>query len=477
MVSGNRKRRVGGNPKSQIAKSEFSARACHAIVFRDGSNDTKNDDEQRDTAAAAEQVLRLAAEKGYITEGQAEATLVEVRERLQKAGLYDLSDASLELVIPDHLLQDDTLARLARELGLSGRGLVTPRPVRLGCWRRFRAARRRSVRGLPSSGLGSVRVYRLYRPRRDGRRLQGARPSSRPIRGPQVSPSRRPRPGPAVSSRGQGPGQGGARKSCARSTRSVTPWATPTSPCSTSPAARSRRSGTSSISARRWRSWSMWPMRSTPPTRPVSSTATSNRPISWSIARRKAPGIPTSWISESRARSTPRTSSQSPGWSSAPPPFARRNRCAGKFPSSTGGRTSMGSAPPSIGFSPVSPPMPAPTRKWWRASPSATPCLPTVSSRRYPWISRRSFSSAWRKNRKGAIRPLARYRRTSAVSSTASPSQRVERVSSTSSTRESANTRGWLQRRSSSPCYSRPSALSAYEPICGPGVRRRLRSP
>ena len=78
----------------------------------------KNDDEQRNTAAAAEQVLRLAAEKGYITEGQAEATLVEVRERLQKAGLYDLSDASLEVVIPDHLLQDDTLARLARELGL-----------------------------------------------------------------------------------------------------------------------------------------------------------------------------------------------------------------------------------------------------------------------------------------------------------------------------------------------------------------------
>ena len=78
----------------------------------------KNDDEQRDTAAAAEQVLRLAAEKGYITEGQAESTIVEVRERLQKAGLYDLDDPSLEVVIPDHLLQDDTLARLARELGL-----------------------------------------------------------------------------------------------------------------------------------------------------------------------------------------------------------------------------------------------------------------------------------------------------------------------------------------------------------------------
>jgi serine/threonine-protein kinase len=80
---------------------------------------TKNDDEQRDKAAAAEQVLRLAAERGYITEGQAESTLIEVRERLQKAGLYDLEEPSLELVIPDHLLQDDTLARLARELGLA----------------------------------------------------------------------------------------------------------------------------------------------------------------------------------------------------------------------------------------------------------------------------------------------------------------------------------------------------------------------
>jgi serine/threonine-protein kinase len=78
----------------------------------------QNDDEQRDTAAAAEQVLRLAAEKGYITESQAESTIIEVRERLQKAGLYDLEDPSLEVVIPDHLIQDDTLARLARELGL-----------------------------------------------------------------------------------------------------------------------------------------------------------------------------------------------------------------------------------------------------------------------------------------------------------------------------------------------------------------------
>jgi hypothetical protein len=78
----------------------------------------KNDEEERNKAAAAEQVLRLAAEKGYITESQAESTIVEVRERLQKAGLYNLDNPSLEVVIPDELLQDDTLARLARELGL-----------------------------------------------------------------------------------------------------------------------------------------------------------------------------------------------------------------------------------------------------------------------------------------------------------------------------------------------------------------------
>jgi serine/threonine-protein kinase len=78
----------------------------------------KKDNGQLDTAAAAEKVLRLAAERGYITEDQVESTIVEVRERLQAAGLYDRDEASLEVVIPDHLLQDDTLARLARELGL-----------------------------------------------------------------------------------------------------------------------------------------------------------------------------------------------------------------------------------------------------------------------------------------------------------------------------------------------------------------------
>jgi serine/threonine-protein kinase len=89
---------------------------------------SKNDDAQRDTAAAAEQLLRLAAEKGYITEDQAESTLVEVRERMQKAGLYDLEEPSLEVVIPDHLLRDDTLARLARELGLEDEDCVPRDP-------------------------------------------------------------------------------------------------------------------------------------------------------------------------------------------------------------------------------------------------------------------------------------------------------------------------------------------------------------
>jgi serine/threonine-protein kinase len=88
---------------------------------------SKNDDVERDTAAAAEQVLRLAAERGHITQHQAESTIAEVRERLEKAGLYDLEDSSLEVVIPDHLLQDDTLARLARELGLKDEDWL-PRP-------------------------------------------------------------------------------------------------------------------------------------------------------------------------------------------------------------------------------------------------------------------------------------------------------------------------------------------------------------
>ena len=60
----------------------------------------KKDNGQLDTAAAAEKVLRLAAERGYITEDQVESTIVEVRERLQAAGLYDRDEASLEVVLP-----------------------------------------------------------------------------------------------------------------------------------------------------------------------------------------------------------------------------------------------------------------------------------------------------------------------------------------------------------------------------------------
>jgi serine/threonine-protein kinase len=77
----------------------------------------ENHDRRSDAATAAEQVLRLAADRGYITQDQAESTLIEVRERLQKAGLYDRTPSDLEVVIPDQLLENDTLARLARELG------------------------------------------------------------------------------------------------------------------------------------------------------------------------------------------------------------------------------------------------------------------------------------------------------------------------------------------------------------------------
>jgi serine/threonine-protein kinase len=76
-----------------------------------------NHDRRPDPATAAEQVLRLAADRGYITQDQAESTIIEVRERLQKAGLYDSASSDLEVVIPDKLLENDTLARLARELG------------------------------------------------------------------------------------------------------------------------------------------------------------------------------------------------------------------------------------------------------------------------------------------------------------------------------------------------------------------------
>ncbi|MCG6948527.1 MAG: protein kinase [Acidobacteria bacterium] len=77
----------------------------------------ENHDRRPNPATAAEQVLRLAADRGFISHDQAESTIVQVRERLLSAGLYDSDDASLELVIPDELLRNDTLARLARELG------------------------------------------------------------------------------------------------------------------------------------------------------------------------------------------------------------------------------------------------------------------------------------------------------------------------------------------------------------------------
>jgi Tfp pilus assembly protein PilF len=79
---------------------------------------SEDDTGKRDTAAEAERVLRMAAERGLISEDEAESTMAEVRERLQAAGLYDLDDHSQPIVIPEHLLEDDTLARLARELGL-----------------------------------------------------------------------------------------------------------------------------------------------------------------------------------------------------------------------------------------------------------------------------------------------------------------------------------------------------------------------
>ncbi len=77
----------------------------------------KNDNQGK-SVIGAERVLRLAAERGHISEDQAESTLAEVRERLLSAGLYDRDESVIEVVIPDHLLEDDTLAQLARELGL-----------------------------------------------------------------------------------------------------------------------------------------------------------------------------------------------------------------------------------------------------------------------------------------------------------------------------------------------------------------------
>ena len=79
---------------------------------------------ERDPAADAERVLDLAKRRGLITDDQADSTIAEVRERLMAAGLYDRpgrlhhDDTSIRVVIPDDMLDDDTLAELARELGL-----------------------------------------------------------------------------------------------------------------------------------------------------------------------------------------------------------------------------------------------------------------------------------------------------------------------------------------------------------------------
>lgn len=79
---------------------------------------------ERNPEADAERVLDLAQRRGLITDDQAHSTLAEVRERLVAAGLYDRpnrfpkEDTSIRVVIPPDMLDDDTLADLARELGL-----------------------------------------------------------------------------------------------------------------------------------------------------------------------------------------------------------------------------------------------------------------------------------------------------------------------------------------------------------------------
>ncbi len=80
----------------------------------------------------AERLLEHATERGLITSEQADATLAEVRERLVAAGLYAPSnrqpahETSIRVVIPDDVLDDDTLAELARELGLDDDLLAHP---------------------------------------------------------------------------------------------------------------------------------------------------------------------------------------------------------------------------------------------------------------------------------------------------------------------------------------------------------------
>ncbi len=75
-----------------------------------------------------DQVLRLAADRGVISAEEAETTLAEVRERLLEAGLYDREESTIHAVLPDHLFEDDTLAQLARELGLADEDWMPPGP-------------------------------------------------------------------------------------------------------------------------------------------------------------------------------------------------------------------------------------------------------------------------------------------------------------------------------------------------------------
>ena len=84
---------------------------------------------ERDPATEAEQVLHLAAERWLISDKEAESTIAEVRARLEAAGLYDLEKPSIQIVLPDRLFQDDTLATLARELGFDDEDWLPPGPV------------------------------------------------------------------------------------------------------------------------------------------------------------------------------------------------------------------------------------------------------------------------------------------------------------------------------------------------------------
>jgi len=83
---------------------------------------------ERDPATEAEQVLTLAAERGLISSREAESTIAEVRARLEAAGLSDLEEPSVQVVLPDRLFRDDTLAKLARELGLNDEDWLPPGP-------------------------------------------------------------------------------------------------------------------------------------------------------------------------------------------------------------------------------------------------------------------------------------------------------------------------------------------------------------